>query len=404
MSTILIADDDLVTRKMLKSTLERIGHKVIDAADGDEAWELLQRSDSPQLVILDWMMPGKDGPEIVTQLRALEKEKYHYIMLLTSKSEKEDITHGWESGADDFITKPFDRDELTLRLHAGERIITLENNLASKNKELEGAYEKISFSNARMRDELQAAAKTQAALLPSEHYQDARVDFKWAYEPCEELAGDILNFFKLDENNIGMYVLDVSGHGVASALLSVTVNRFLTPQQRQSTILSKYNESDRTYDIVSPANVLKTLNKHFPMDIRTGQYFTIVYGVLNTKTLQFRFSSAGHPPIILSDAANGTREISCPGLPIGFDEEADYNEIILDLTSGNRLYFYSDGINEAKNGKKVEFGVANLVDTVATLKNCDLRASLDKLISAVRDWNHDTVFDDDITILSLEIK
>ncbi|KAA3658417.1 MAG: DNA-binding response regulator, partial [Calditrichaeota bacterium] len=176
MSTILIAEDDLVTRRMLKATLEKFGHTVIDAADGNQAWEMLNSPHAPQLVILDWMMPGKDGPEIVEALRKVEREQYHYIMLLTSKSEKEDITHGWKSGADDFITKPFDRDELKLRLHAGERIIALENNLASKNRELEWANEKILTANARMKDELQAAAKTQAALLPNGEFKNDKVD------------------------------------------------------------------------------------------------------------------------------------------------------------------------------------------------------------------------------------
>ncbi|KAA3614015.1 MAG: response regulator [Calditrichaeota bacterium] len=402
MSRILIAEDDLVTRKMLKLTLEKFGHSVIDASDGDRAWALLHEENAPQLVILDWMMPGRDGPDIVSQLRAEESDKYHYILLLTSKSEKEDINHGWQSGADDFITKPFDREELALRVWAGERIIALENNLAKKNQELGIANKQISAANNRMKDELQAAAKTQAALLPTEQLDNERVKFNWKYEPCEELAGDILNFFKLDDENIGMYVLDVSGHGVASALLSVTVNRFLTPQQRQSTILSKYDEATRTYDIVPPAKVLEALNKHFPMDIRTGQYFTIVYGVLNTRELKFRFSSAGHPPVIMSDD-EGAEAIPCPGLPIGFDENEVYSEVALDMKSGNRLYFYSDGMNETKNANREEFGVENLVKNIAHLRSTGLQDSLEKLVDSARDWNFDTHFDDDITILSLEI-
>ncbi|KAA3653956.1 MAG: serine/threonine-protein phosphatase [Calditrichaeota bacterium] len=140
------------------------------------------------------------------------------------------------------------------------------------------------------------------------------------------------------------------------------------------------------------------------MDIRTGQYFTIVYGILNTKTFEFRFSSAGHPPIILSENENGTKDLPCPGLPIGFDDDTDYNEICLQLTPGSRLYFYSDGINETKNEKKEEFGVTNLVRSIASLKSCELRHTLDKIVDEVRDWNCNTSFDDDITILSLEMK
>ncbi len=403
MSRILIAEDDLVTRKMLKVTLEKFGHEVTAAADGAEAWELLMQPDAPQLVILDWMMPGKDGPEIVAGLRASEIGKYHYVILLTSKSEKQDITYGWESGADDFITKPFDKEELALRLHAGERIIALENNLAAKNQELGIANEQITAANARMQDELQAAAKMQAALLPTKQPEIDRVKFKWKYVPCDELAGDILNFFKLDNDNIGMYVLDVSGHGVASALLSVTVNRFLTPQQRQSTMLCRYNSGTGAYETYPPSKVLQALNQHFPMDIQTGQYFTIVYGVLNTRTLEFSFSSAGHPPVILANNGAGAEALPCHGLPVGFDEHAEYTDVTLKLQSGNRLYFYSDGMNETKNKERQEFGVENLVENIAALQQYGLHESIEKLIEKVDDWNGNSKFDDDITLLSLEI-
>ena len=403
MSRILIAEDDLVSRRMLKVTLEKFGHEVIAASDGTEAWDLLMQPDAPQLVILDWMMPGKDGPEIVAGLRASEIEQYHYVILLTSKSEKEDITHGWESGADDFITKPFDREELALRLHAGERMIALENNLAAKNSELGVANEQISAANARMKDELQAAAKTQAALLPTKQPENDRVKFSWQYVPCEELAGDILNFFKLDNDNIGMYVLDVSGHGVASALLSVTVNRFLTPQQRQSTMLCDYDPETGTYKIHSPSKVLQALNHHFPMDIQTGQYFTIVYGVLNTVTMDFSFSSAGHPPLIIARNGDGAEAVQCAGLPVGFDEHAEYSDVALKLQPGNRLYFYSDGMNETKNASREEFGVPNLVKNVDAFQKYALIESIEKLIEKVAEWNYNPKFDDDITLLSLEI-
>lgn len=126
---ILVADDDTVTRLLLKSHLNQWGHDVVLCSDGAQAWELLHGKDSPKFAILDWMMPQKDGLEICTDLRNSRKEPYVYIILLTSKSRKEDVVKGLEAGADDYIIKPFDNNELRTRVRAGARIVQLQDDL-----------------------------------------------------------------------------------------------------------------------------------------------------------------------------------------------------------------------------------------------------------------------------------
>jgi len=133
---ILIADDSIVSRHLLEATLRKWGYEVMVACDGDEALQLLQREDAPALIILDWMMPGMTGVEVCRRIRQRDSEPYTYILLLTSKSQKEDLIEGMEAGADDYITKPFDQNELQVRLRAGTRLVDLQSQLLKAREDL----------------------------------------------------------------------------------------------------------------------------------------------------------------------------------------------------------------------------------------------------------------------------
>jgi len=135
---VLIAEDDAISRRLLQGNLEKWEYTVTAARDGAEAWELFQAGEFP-LVISDWMMPGVHGVELIRRIRTAERPGYVFAILLTAKSQREDLLTGMEAGADDFITKPFDRDELRVRLRAGERIIRLERTLAEQNRSLREA-------------------------------------------------------------------------------------------------------------------------------------------------------------------------------------------------------------------------------------------------------------------------
>ena len=139
----LIADDDLTYRRMLKALLSKWGYDVLVTSDGDAAWQVLQAPDAPQIAILDWMMPGKDGVEICRQIRESSQSDPKYIILLTSKGGKEDVVSGLDAGADDYITKPFESEELRARVQVGERILKLQSELATRVKELQEALDQI---------------------------------------------------------------------------------------------------------------------------------------------------------------------------------------------------------------------------------------------------------------------
>ncbi|MCD6116458.1 response regulator [bacterium] len=140
---ILIAEDDPVSRKVLVTILEKRGYEVLSVQDGESAWEILKRYDAPQLVILDWMMPGKDGTEVCRLTRASAKDKYVYIILLTGKGRKIDVIEGLDAGADDYVTKPFNAGELIARVKVGERVVGLQNRLNEHVEKLQDALDNV---------------------------------------------------------------------------------------------------------------------------------------------------------------------------------------------------------------------------------------------------------------------
>ena len=136
---ILIAEDDPTSRLLLAATLERMGFDVVVATDGTEAWEALQQEDCPQLAVLDWMMPGMDGVEVCRRVREDPALRHLYLIILTTRTSREDLVRGLDSGADDYLSKPFDRNELQARIRVGLRVVQLQGDLAERVRELEAA-------------------------------------------------------------------------------------------------------------------------------------------------------------------------------------------------------------------------------------------------------------------------
>jgi phosphoserine phosphatase RsbU/P len=136
---VLIAEDDPVSRRMLEAMLTKWGYQVVVAGDGLAAWQALQPPDSPRVAVLDWMMPGLDGIEICRRIAADNAYRPMHLILLTTRSDKEDIVEGFQAGANDYITKPFQHDELQARVQVGARVVQLQLELAERVKELEQA-------------------------------------------------------------------------------------------------------------------------------------------------------------------------------------------------------------------------------------------------------------------------
>jgi phosphoserine phosphatase RsbU/P len=220
--------------------------------------------------------------------------------------------------------------------------------------------------------------------------------------PCDELAGDALNVIALGEGKVGFYVLDVSGHGVAAALLSVAMSRLLSSPSDPSSILVRAGASGATVEITPPANVADRLNQLFPFDTATEQFATMVYGVLDTATGEFRYVSAGHPGPIHIPLDAEPEMLASEGYPIGVADDA-YEERSVHLKAGERLYLYSDGVTEAMDPAGRQFGDAHLLGRVGQVRSEPLREGIATLLREISQWHGGENARDDISIVGAEI-
>jgi sigma-B regulation protein RsbU (phosphoserine phosphatase) len=351
-------------------------------------------------VLLDILMPDINGLEVLKRVRETHPATTLPIIMVTAKDQSEDIVEALKLGASDYVTKPLDflvvqaRIETQLALkRAVDQISLLKQHLARRNEELHEA-------NKRMKRDLEAASKIQKALLPTTSPAVVRAQFAWAFRPCDELAGDILNVFQLDENHVGLYVLDVVGHGVAPALLSVTVSRLLQPNAFTSSMVRQLGDGMRPPRLVPAAEVAEQLSKFFPDD--PGQYFTLLYGILSLDRQEFRFVSAGHPgPVYISRTGVPTL-LKAPGLPIGWGESS-YEEQVVNLKPGDQLLLYSDGLTDVINEKGEAFGAGNLLRIVEVNRTKEIHDSVACLLREAEKWCGAASPQDDISLLALEI-
>lgn len=392
---ILVVEDERITRRTLQRRLANWGHQVFAAENGAVAWDIIQR-EPITIVITDWEMPELDGLELLRRIRLCPRDHYTYVILLTSKSAKRDLVEGMEAGADDFLSKPFNGNELRARLHAGIRIIELEQDLAQRNRE-------ISLANAGMKSDLEAAARLQQSLLPKNLPKVSDYDFAWSFIPCDELAGDILNVFQLDAHHIGFYIADVSGHGVPAALLAVTINRVLSPERGHSSLLFQVLPGEKDQLALLPAKLATELNRQFQMDKLDRRYFSINYGVIDIRTRILKYIPAGHPPIVRVSRHGIVKQLPGRNFAIGWFSEGDYRDYSCPLEIGDRLVIYSDGITETVDTDSEQFGEERLMSFLAESSECSLEETVRKLSKTVRRWCVPLPPKDDISVLAIKV-
>lgn len=268
---------------------------------------------------------------------------------------------------------------------------------------LRAANTKLRRANRIIKKDLEAAARIQASFLPSRTPTFDGVAVAWELKPCDELAGDTLNAFRLNDRYVAFYVLDVSGHGVQAALLSATLNHLLAPEAAVTGQANSAPAESESLGLFSPVNVLTQLNRQFPFDPETGQYFTLVYGVLDTRTNTFRFVTAGHPSPVYVPAGGQPQILGSNNFPIGIVAEPSFEEMTVQMNPGDRMYLYSDGLVDVTNDREEPFGTERLADELAGLRPGSLEASLLSLIDQLRGWSGRDSFDDDVSVLGFEI-
>jgi phosphoserine phosphatase RsbU/P len=396
---ILLVDDDATVRAIPGMFLRKWGYEVVEAMDGEQALEILSR-ERIGLVISDWVMPKLTGVELCRKIRASQSDYYTYLILCTSKGEKEDLIEGMEAGADDFLVKPISKEEMRVRVRAGERVLELERGLADRNRDLRGINTQLQTAYARIEGDLKAAAWMQSNLLPLPSRTILNVISEWRFRPSGYVAGDIFNIFPVDDHRVGFYLLDVSGHGVPAAMLSVTLSMVLSPDSANGTPLKKYNPAEGLFDVVPTAEVVSELNRRFQS--KDDQYFTIIYGLYDSRTNDLTLTQAGHPNPILLRQGQPPLVMGDGGPPVGLFPDMEYETINMRVCPGDRLILYSDGIIECANREGVQFGEERLLDYLTAKNPKPLPQILAGLEAAMEEWRGVGEFDDDVSMLALE--
>src|ERR1700733_14687264 len=396
---ILVVEDDAMQRLVLVSLLKSHGHEVVAVSDGSAAWEELSRKPF-NIVFTDWMMPGMSGLELIRKIRMTGSGRYVYVILCTSRSSRADLVEGLKSGADDYIGKPIHEDELLVRLAAGERVIDLERRLEEENRKLEESNQSLKSAYETIRADLDAAARMQRSLLPPAGTIHG-IQCNSLFLPASVVAGDVFNFFSIGLNSVGFYLLDVSGHGIPAAMLSVTLSKVLTTRPEASSPLVAPTQSGSAYGIRPPHEALSEVNDRF--QDQDDMYFTMVYGVLDKDSGRLRLAQAGHPAPILLRRNGPPEPLGDGGFPLGMLPDRSFDPLEYHVEKGDRLFLCSDGILECTNSAGEEFGQHRLMEVLNKHRRSSLETLLHSLQSTMHQWAGSTEFADDVTLLALEL-
>lgn len=397
---ILVVDDSRLQRKILTASLEKWGFEVLQAASGQDALEICAWQEF-DLIISDWMMPGMTGLEFCRSFRDLQRDRYVYFILLTSKSEKYEVAKGLESGADDFLTKPVSAEELRARISAAARIMKNERELCEKNRMITAAYAEIKALYASVDRDLNEARKLQHSLL-----RDRLVDFGTAraalvLRSCGHVGGDLVGHFRIDGRRIGLFSLDVSGHGIASALLTARLAGYLSgnsPDQNMALAALGAGE----YAARDLRDVAARLNRMMLDDVDTEHYFTILMAYVDLQTGDVELLQAGHPHPIVQRRDGRIELIGKGGMPIGLLGDATFDVSRLRLDPGDRLLLASDGIIECADETGALLGEDGLIDIMRANADVTGESFFQALLWDLASFATKEDLDDDVSGVLLE--
>jgi sigma-B regulation protein RsbU (phosphoserine phosphatase) len=389
MFKILIIDDDPTIRMVLKRALQNQGYDVTVASDGESGITQTEQI-RPALIICDWMMSQLSGLEVCRILKANPEFSTTFFILLTARGEVEDRVMGLDAGADDFLSKPIDINELKARVRAGLRLHQLNQDLQNQKQVLETLNQNLQTQKQILEAELAEAADYVRSLLPSPLV--GTITTEALFVPSAQLGGDCFDYYWLDNDNLAIYLLDVSGHGVGSALLSVSVLNVLRSQSLPNT------------NFFQPSEVLRTLNNAFQMINHGDKYFTIWYGVYNLRRHQLVYASAGHPPAVMisgtSAATMHVNQLGSPGLPIGFLADADFDDDFFNIEESSTFYIFSDGAYEIHQSDGKIWGLDAFINLLTECTKVDT-CNLDQLLLRIMTLSGKKTFDDDLSLLKV---
>ena len=381
--TVLLIDDQAMigeaVRRMLASQADIDFHYCIDATTA------LQRAGeiTPTVMLLDLVMPDLDGLTLLKFFRANPATRDVPVIVLSSKEEPVTKAEAFGLGANDYLVKLPDPVELIARVrhHSGGYIAQLERN---------EAFAALERSQKALARELAQAAAYVRSLLPAPVTDTVSAD--WRFIPSVQLGGDAFGYHWLDAEHFALYLLDVSGHGVKSALLSMTAMNAV----RTRTL--------GTVDFLDPAAVLSALNEAFQMDVYEGMYFTIWYGVFHRSTRRLVFANGGHPPGLLvsrRDSDVVVDRVGDAGLPIGMLPVAPFANAEIDVPLDSNLFLFSDGAYEITQPDGNMWTLDAFAETLRASDPASGLANLNEVEATIRRIRGQADFEDDVSILGV---
>jgi phosphoserine phosphatase RsbU/P len=382
--TVLLIDDQAIiaeaVRRMLAQEADIRFHYCQDPAQAIQTASDIH----PTVILLDLIMPEIDGLTLAKFVRANKKTREIPLIVLSSKEEAVTKADAFAAGANDYLVKLPDKIELIARIryHSNAYIMRLQRN---------EAYEALLASQKALTNELNQAADYVRSLLPKRLAGDIRTD--WAFIPSTSLGGDSFGYHWIDDEHFAIYLLDVCGHGVGAALLSISALNTLR------------SESLNYVDFRDPSQVLAGLNEVYQMEEQHDMFFTIWYGVFNRERRDVTFASGGHPPAIArtGESADTARTVTLEvgGLIIGGLPGQKYRKSTFVLEPYARLYIYSDGIYELTRPDGNMLQLNDFIELVGNLSE-EGDASPNNVIDAMRRIQNREMFEDDVSLLEVE--
>jgi sigma-B regulation protein RsbU (phosphoserine phosphatase) len=399
---VLVVDDSRAQRQLLAVYLRRWGYQVLECASGEEALVLCAR-EPVDIILSDWMMTGMTGVEFCKKFRALPRQVYGYFILLTSKSEKAEIADGLEAGADDFVPKPVSSDELRARLRAGLRILSMQAELVEKNRVVAQTLDELQRLYDSLDRDLVEARKLQQTLVRERHRSYGRADVTLMIRSSGHVGGDLVGSFQLDEHRVALYSVDVSGHGVASAMMTARLASYLSGASPDQNMAFKLMP-DGSRAVRSPAELMAAFNRLMLEEIQVEQYFTMAYAEVDLRNGAVRLAQAGHPHPVVIRRGGQMERAGTGGMPVGLIPGAGYEDSALQLQPGDRLFLMSDGITECPGAGGFDLGEEGLARLLVRLRDLDSAALLEALVWDLAAFAGSDRFPDDVSGILLDYR
>ena len=374
---ILIVDDQEENCVVLQRRLEKEGHQCAAVYDGATALERLAVEDF-DLVLLDIMMPGIDGREVLRRIKTDEKLRHVPVIMISALDQIESVVACIEQGAEDYLPKPFN--PVLLRARIGSSLDRKRLRDAEQ-----AAFAALQESQAKLATELSEAAAYVQSVLPAP-IKDGPVSASWQFLPSSSLGGDAFGYGPEKDGKFGICLLDVCGHGVGAALLSISVLNVIRAES-----LPGVNFSD-------PGEVLTGLNNAFPMEKHGEMFFTAWCGIYDPSTRRMRFAGGGHPPSILVRADGTTEILAAKGPVIGAMPGMKFASAEAVIPPAARLFVFSDGAYEIV---RHDGSMMSHDDLRQLLSRAPHENAAAWIMEQLRALNSQSVFDDDVSLVEL---